>query len=96
MVLIDLTVVIIALLTVVSTIGLYAIGGPLNHIADNLDDFSQNVREIAGHIQVIKQVVPRLNQTGRLLADEFSLLHDGAERLVAESATPRPLVTDKI
>jgi hypothetical protein len=89
MVLIELTVVLIALLlTTVPAMGLYAIGSLLNRIADNFDDVTQNVRMITEHTQVIGQSVSHINRTGKLLVDELSLLHEGAERLVAKSATP--------
>lgn len=87
MVLIELTVALIALLTTVSVMGLYAIGSLLNRIADNFDDMSQNVRTITGHTQVIGQAVSHINRTGKLLVAELPLLHEGAERLVAKSAT---------
>ncbi|MGH8940677.1 MAG: hypothetical protein ACRDV2_15220 [Actinomycetes bacterium] len=86
MTLIVMTVVVIALLSAVLAIYLFAIGVLLNRIADNLDDCSKNVIRIAGHARAIGPGIKRINKTGGELVGAMPLLVGGAEGVAAKLA----------
>jgi hypothetical protein len=88
--LIVLSVVVIALFIAVLAICLFALGGLLNRIADNLDDCLNSVQQIDRNAKVIGPGVTRLNETGTKLVGAMPLLYGGAETLVAKSAPPAP------
>ncbi|MBV9139666.1 MAG: hypothetical protein JO115_01870 [Pseudonocardiales bacterium] len=87
MILVVLTVVVIALLVAVLAIFLYVIGRLLNRTANNLDDCSQNVKNIAYHAEAIRPGVTRINETGTTVIGALPLLCEAAERIgIAKSA----------
>ncbi|MGH3872379.1 MAG: hypothetical protein ACRDSR_12850 [Pseudonocardiaceae bacterium] len=87
MTLIVLTIVVIALLIAVLAIFLFVIGALLNRTADNLDDCSQNVKNIACQAEVIGPGIERINETGKTVVGALPLLSEAAERIgVAKSA----------
>jgi HAMP domain-containing protein len=87
MILVVLTVVVISLLIAVLAIFLYVIGRLLNRTANNLDDCSQNVKNIAYHAEAIRPGVTRINETGTTVIGALPLLCEAAERIgIAKSA----------
>ena len=89
MILVTLTVVIIAILIAALAIYLFAIGRALSHIAMDLKDCSQNVRQIYHHADVIGPGIARLNKIGGDLLGAMPLLIEGADG-VAAKITPAP------
>jgi hypothetical protein len=88
MTLIVLTVVVIALLIAVLAIFLFRIGVLLNRTADNLDDCSQNVKNITHQAEVIGPGVVRINETGTTVLGALPLLCDGAENVAVAKGAP--------
>lgn len=88
MILVVLTVVVIALLIAVLAIFLYVIGRLLNRTANNLDDCSQNVKNIAYHAEAIRPGVTRINETGTTVIGALPLLCEGAERIGIAKGAP--------
>jgi HAMP domain-containing protein len=87
MTLIVLTVVVIALLIAVLAIYLFVIGMLLNRTANNLDDCSQNVKNVAYQAKVIGPAIERINETGGTVVGALPLLCEAAEGIgVAKSA----------
>ncbi|HEX4100892.1 MAG TPA: hypothetical protein VHY21_10175 [Pseudonocardiaceae bacterium] len=88
MTLIVSTVVVIALLIAALAIFLFMIGVQLNRAADNLDDCSRNVKNIAYHAKVIGPGVVRINETGTTVLGALPLLCDGAESVAVAKGAP--------
>ncbi|MGA8518230.1 MAG: hypothetical protein WB735_08835 [Pseudonocardiaceae bacterium] len=88
MTLIVSTVVVIALLIAALAIFLFMIGVQLNRTADNLDDCSRNVKNIAYHAKVIGPGVVRINETGTTVLGALPLLCDGAESVAVAKGAP--------
>lgn len=88
MILVVLTVVVISLLIAVLAIFLYVIGRLLNRTANNLDDCSQNVKNIAYHAEAIRPGVTRINETGTTVIGALPLLCEGAERIGIAKGAP--------
>jgi hypothetical protein len=87
MILIVSTVIVIALLIAALAIYLLVIGMLLNRTANNLDDCSQNVKNIAYQAKVIGPAIERINETGGTAVGALPLLCEAAEGIgVAKSA----------
>ncbi|MGH3896810.1 MAG: hypothetical protein ACRDTA_00870 [Pseudonocardiaceae bacterium] len=88
MILIVLTVVVIALFIAVLAIFLFRIGLLLNRTADDLDDCSQNVKNIAYQTKAIGPGVVRINETGTTVLGALPLLCNGAESVAVAKGAP--------
>jgi hypothetical protein len=88
MTLIVLTVVVIALFIAVLAIFLFTIGALLNRIANNLDDCSQNVKNVAYQAEVIGPAIERINETGGTVVGALPLLCEAAEQIGIVKSAP--------
>ncbi|HEY2764833.1 MAG TPA: hypothetical protein VGJ13_12610 [Pseudonocardiaceae bacterium] len=83
--LVVLSVLVIALMTAVLAIYLFATGALLSRIASHLDDCLQGLKTIGMQASVVGPGVLRLNRIGRDVVGALPLLYGGAERLAGKS-----------
>jgi hypothetical protein len=78
-----LSVIDIVLLVAVLAVYLYVVGSQLTHIATNLEECADTVRQINQHAAVIVPGVGHINETGGVVAGALPLLYGMAEGIVA-------------